>query len=162
MTNLQSHTYLTNKLQGLKGYKSSINSKQNNRKKAEHTAHKKKLGEIKTRMVDDPAMFASNWGISTCTSVISHLWYMDKTFNRNVHHNIVPKDQEFCCNDQMLQLVRVKKFLRWNGNSKMFFFAVPTKITGNPVPFIKPRPLTLLLSPMVLIFKIAGVAGAWK
>jgi len=47
-------------LQSLKGYQSSINSKQNNRKKAEHTAHKKKLGEIKTRMVDDPAMFASN------------------------------------------------------------------------------------------------------
>ena len=43
---------------------------------------------------------------------------MDKTFNRNVHHNVVPKDQEFWCNDQMLQLVRVKKFLRWNGNSK--------------------------------------------
>ena len=45
---------------------------------------------------------------------------------------------------------------------KCSFFAVPTKMTGNPVPFIKPRPLTLLLSPMVLIFKIAGVAGAWK
>ena len=87
---------------------------------------------------------------------------MDKTFNRNVHHNIVPKDREFWSNDQMLQLVRVKEFLRWNGNSKMFFFAVPTKMAGNPVPFIKPRPLTLLLSTLVVVFKIAGVAGAWK
>ena len=78
---------------------------------------------------------------------------MDKTFNRNVHHNIVPKDREFWCNDQVLQLARVKKFLRRDRNSKMFFFAVPTKMTGNPVLFIKPRPLTVLFSIMVLIFK---------
>jgi len=51
---LKMKNHLTNPLKSFKRHKSSIKSKQNDGKQAEHTAHDKQLGEIKTRVLDNP------------------------------------------------------------------------------------------------------------